>query len=179
MEKDVLRKKYMIVRKEILDKKDKSFQICNKIIGTKEFKNANVVAVYSNNRNEVQTENIIKECFKLGKIVCLPKVLGDHLMSFYQFDFNEKLILSPFNIYEPQGLDEKLVDKNRIDLIIIPGICFDLKGARIGYGKGYYDYYLANTSIYKIGICFKEQLLTNEIIITNSHDIVMDKIITD
>lgn len=63
--------------------------------------------------------------------------------------------------------------------MIVPGICFDQKGGRIGYGKGFYDNYLKDISPYKIGICFKEQLLINELIKLSENDIKMNEIITN
>ena len=53
-----------------------------------------------------------------------------------------------------------------IDLMIVPGVSFSLSGARLGYGQGFYDYYLENTNIYKIGICFKEQICNNLVVDT-------------
>ena len=67
--------------------------------------------------------------------------------------------------------------EGKIDLIIVPGICFDKANNRLGFGKGYYDKYLANKNIKKFGICFKEQLLDD--IPTDNNDIKMDLIITD
>ena len=55
--------------------------------------------------------------------------------------------------------NDKVTSNNCV--CIVPGICFDKNGYRIGYGKGYYDKYLSNKSIYKIGICFKECLIDN------------------
>lgn len=179
MEKEVLRKKYLKIRKKVENKEEKSYQIFNKVVKTKEFQKSRVVALYYNNSSEVRTSRIIEMGLELGKVICLPKVIDEHIMNFYQITSNEKLVLSSFNIYEPVGLEGKLIDKNNIDLIIVPGICFDQNRARIGYGNGYYDYYLSDSSIYKIGICYREQLLTDEVIKTDDNDIFMDQIITD
>ena len=70
----------------------------------------------------------------------------------------ENLKKGSFDILEPTSND-KVTSNNCV--CIVPGICFDKNGYRIGYGKGYYDKYLSNKSIYKIGICFKECLIDN------------------
>ena len=61
--------------------------------------------------------------------------------------------------------------------MIIPGICFDKSKNRIGYGKGYYDKYLSNTNIKKIGLCYEEQI-TKEIK-SDKTDIRLDYLITE
>ena len=63
------------------------------------------------------------------------------------------------------------------DLIFIPGIAFDIKGYRLGMGKGHYDKYLAGHKAIKIGICRGTNLLTT--IYPESHDIKMNHIITE
>ena len=60
-------------------------------------------------------------------------------------------------------------------ICILPGICFDKKGNRIGYGKGYYDKYLKDKNIYKIGLCYKECIVNN--IKSDRFDIKVNKII--
>ena len=92
-------------------------------------------------------------------------------------DSVNKEIREYFNILEPNNYN--LVLKEDIELMIVPGICFDQKGGRIGYGKGFYDNYLNDISPYKIGICFKEQLLINELIKLSENDIKMNEIITN
>ena len=68
--------------------------------------------------------------------------------------------------------------KNDIDLVIVPGVCFDKEKNRIGFGKGYYDRFLQNANINTIGICFEEQIVENRIPITE-YDVKIKKIITD
>ena len=72
-----------------------------------------------------------------------------------------------------------LVNKIDIELMIIPGVCFDTFNNRIGFGKGYYDRYLHDCeSIYKLGICFNEQIICEEIQV-DEFDIKMNQIISD
>ena len=76
---------------------------------------------------------------------------------------------------EPISNEELKSYENSV--VIVPGLMFDKSGNRLGYGGGYYDRFLENKNIYKIGICFKE-FLVGELKSLN-HDIKMDLIITD
>ena len=66
---------------------------------------------------------------------------------------------------------------SNIDLIIVPGVSFDNFFNRLGFGMGYYDKYLSKSNIYKIGLCFSEQMVSS--LPTQKHDIKMDMIITE
>lgn len=58
-------------------------------------------------------------------------------------------------------------------------MCFDNEKNRLGFGKGYYDRYLENTKINKIGICFNEQILEKELLPIEHYDIKMNYVITE
>lgn len=173
MTKDELRKRYLLIRKNITNKDEKSLVITNKIINDNWFKKSKIIGLYMNLPNEVDTSMIIDYTLNLGKIVALPKVENNNL-KFYKIDSNSKYEKSNFNIYEP--ISNESIES--LDLIIIPGVCFDRNNNRIGFGKGYYDRYLYNKNIKKIGICFEEQI-TNDIIDIDEYDIKIDKVISD
>jgi len=176
MDKQTIRKKYLEIRKNINNKELKSSVIFNQIINAKEYQNAKVIAMYKNLKSEVSTDALIDYSLNVGKIIALPRVTNDSL-SFYKITNDSKLIKSNFGVQEPISNDNDYIYPDNIDLIIIPGVCFDKNKNRLGFGKGYYDKYLENTKIKRIGICFTEQLV-DEIPITEN-DIKMDLIITD
>lgn len=177
--KEKIRKEYILIRNNINNKKEKSNIIKSKVIAEEVYKKAKVIAIYKNLKSEVDTEEIIKHSFKYGKKIVLPKVENES-MNFYEIkSINETLIKSKFGVYEPEGLKEKIIEKEDIDLMIVPGICFDKKGNRLGFGKGYYDKYLENSKIYTIGICFRDQLIQKSTLPVNDKDIKMNKVITD
>ncbi len=176
MNKQELRTKYLKIRNSISNKERKSNIIFNKIINTKEYQNAKTIAIYKNLKSEVSTNKLIDYSLNIGKIIAIPRVENDNL-SFYKIDKNTKLIKSNFGILEPINDKTNYLPKEKIDSIIVPGICFDKEGNRLGFGKGYYDRYLMNTKMKKIGICFIEQLTDN--IQTEENDVKMDLIITD
>lgn len=180
MNKEELRKEFLIIRKNIQNKQEKSKSIHNKMMTLDEYKKSNAIAVYCSLPNEVDTYGFIQETLKLGKKVVVPKIIEDNVMEFYQINsLNDLVETSTFGIKEPRKIESNIVPKNKIDLAIIPGICFDEKRNRIGFGKGFYDRYLEKSlQIYKVGICFEEQV-SKEIINSDRYDIVMDVVVTD
>ena len=174
--KDNIREKYKQIRLNIINKKEKSSIIFNKLIMLDVYKNSKVIAIYKNLNSEVDTNNLIEYSLKNNKKVLLPRIVNDEIR-FYTIAADEELIKSNFGVYEPLENNNKLYSKNDINLIIIPGISFDKEKNRIGFGKGYYDKYLKNKNIYKIGLCFDEQIADK--LPCSENDIKMDIVITD
>lgn len=179
MNKDCLRLKYKNIRQHIQNKKSKESDIINNIVSTNFFKEANIIALYSSINSEVDTSNLFVECLRHHKTVCFPRCNDDKTMSFYKVRSISDLTLGHFNILEPIPLKENLIKPQDINLMIIPGLCFDKFKNRVGYGQGYYDRYLKNTSILKVALCFEDQLLTEDIIEASPNDIKVDFIITE
>lgn len=175
MNKEELRKEYKIIRDKIEDRDNKSKTILKNILSTKEYQRSKTIALYSSISSEVKTEELIRVSLKEKRVV-LPRINEDNTMNFYEIKSLEDLKTGKFNIKEPIK-ESKVVKKEDIDLIIIPGICFDLNKNRIGYGKGYYDRYLSNTKIKKIGICYEKQIVKE--IEANKTDIKLDYLITE
>ena len=85
-----------------------------------------------------------------NKVICYPKVVGNDL----EFYIPTKFELGSFNVLEPIG---SLIDKNDIDIIIVPLLFFDKYNNRVGYGKGYYDRYLKDYKGITIGVGYDFQ----------------------
>lgn len=151
-----------------------SEKIFNKLEQMNAFIEAKTIMAYWAMADEVQTSDFILKWAK-QKTFILPKVEGD-LLLLKEFKGIDSLIKGDgFGIYEPTGEDYNEIDK--IDLIIVPGIAFDIQNNRMGRGKAYYDKLLNKLSGIKIGVCFDFQLL--EIIPADEHDIKMDFVITN
>ena len=172
-----LRKNYIIKRNNIENKEVKSNIIINKIIENDLYKKSKVVALYKSLKSEVNTNKLIEYSINIGKIVVLPKVIGDNI-EFYKINsIKDKLIKSKFGVEEPIESEINFIKREKIDLMIVPGVCFDKEKNRMGFGKGCYDKYLENTNIKTIGICFDEQIVDK--LPTTPNDIKMYKVITD
>lgn len=171
MTKEELRKLLIEKRKEIINKKELSTRIVDNLINLDIYEKAKVIALYKSMNSEVDTNWLINESLK-NRIVLLPRIV-DNKMIFIMINNDTKYSKSNIGVMEPIG--EEYYGK--IDLIIVPGIAFDKDLNRLGFGMGYYDKYLGNKDIYKIGLCFSEQIV-NLVPVLN-HDIRMDMVITE
>ena len=174
VEKDEIRKKMLLIRRNILKKQELSKIICNKIIKLDIYQRSQVIALYKAMNDEVDIDYLIKYSLENKKTILLPRVCDDKLV-FYKIDYNTKYVRSHFGVLEP--IDDANIYLGPIDLIICPGVSFDIYNHRLGYGKGYYDRFLKDKNIYKIGVSFSEQIVP--LLPSNNLDIKMDLVITD
>jgi 5-formyltetrahydrofolate cyclo-ligase len=126
------------------------------IINSKEFLQAKVVGAYFALGSEVTTELIIERAKTVGKKIALPRVEEDNII-FYELSSIKFLIRGRFGIMEPPPYGHI----SDIDILVVPGIAFDKKGNRLGYGKGYYDRLLSGKRTFSIGLAYSFQLLEN------------------
>jgi len=177
-----------LLRKEVLHKRNsmshfeismKSKLIQQKLIESPVFNQSRSIGLYLAIGSEVQTWEIINYALDLGKTVLLPRIMSNDLRFYVvdQKDFEKNSFdVNRFGIKEPE-IDNKPADF--IDLLIIPGIVFDMYGFRIGYGYGYYDKYLTNNKFSKsIGLAYDCQLIKKTIPIL-PHDRKIDVLITE
>ena len=146
-----------------------------RLVATAEFTSAAVVGLYSPILNELFTEEISREALLQGKRVAYPRVAGQCL-EFVEVKDHAALVPGAFGILEPA--DCRVVPVATLDLIVVPGVAFDLQGGRLGYGKGFYDRVLHRRGAGRLaGLCFEFQLVDQ--LPTETHDILMDLVITE
>lgn len=133
---------------------------------------AQTVMLYWSLPDEVQTHSFVKKWYTTKRIV-LPLVVENHLELRVFSGIGCLVETPPFGILEPQLGQPASI--NEVEMVVVPGMAFDLKGNRMGRGKGYYDRLLAERSVYKVGVCYSFQLV--ESVPTDEFDILMDKII--
>jgi 5-formyltetrahydrofolate cyclo-ligase len=139
---------------------------------------ASIIGITISDFPEVETENIIKKLWGMGKTVVVPKcVPKDRTMTFYKIESFDQLETVYMHLQEPNPLVTTAVSSNDIDLLIVPGIVYDLSGFRIGYGGGYYDRYLAEFAGHTISLAFDFQVCS--FVERENYDIPVDKIITN
>ncbi len=133
------------------------------------------VLIYCAFKNEVETKSIIDYLVSHGREVYVPKCNID-LKEFVPVRITENNFrLNAYGIFEPT---DEIYAKKQIQCAIVPGVAFDMRGNRIGFGAGYYDkFFNKNPDVYKIGICYEFQLVDN--IPSEDYDIPMDVIITN
>lgn len=146
-QKKELRKEAKSYRKSLSesDRLDKSSAIISNLKALKEFQKAEVFLMYASLPDEVETLSLIREFTEDGKkqVYC-PVTQGDE-MEFYRISSVDDLKEGNFHVLEPEPLKERLLElqKDIHYCMLMPGLMFDKKGNRLGYGKGYYDKYLA------------------------------------
>jgi len=176
--KKELREKIMRLRnshcKKEKEKKDE--EIKRLLFSTKEFKFSKLVLFYYPIKDEVDTTKMIEESLKLGKRVFLPVTdVKNHKLIISEINTIDDLIEGAFGILEPKNTSP--VKINNIELVIVPGIAFDKRGYRIGYGMGYYDKLLNGFDKHTIGLAYDFQIVKK--IPNETHDIPVKKIITE
>jgi 5-formyltetrahydrofolate cyclo-ligase len=152
----------------------KSEAVCNRLKQSDEYKNSTILYIYMDFKNEVITRSIIEDAHKTGKKVAIPKIIGDE-MYFYYIKSVSNLQKGYFGILEPETTMPAM---DQDGIMIVPGVAFDEKGYRIGYGKGYYDRFLQKHKRFK-KIAFAFELQIVEEIPYDGYDVPMDLIITE
>lgn len=177
-DKKSLRAEYKAVRDSIdADiRKNQDAIIFQKVIELKEYKRANTIFVYVSFGSEVETKRIIERIISDGKYAVIPKCdTKSHTMHTFKIDSLSQLKKGAYGIEEPcEDCIEVL--KEHIDLVVVPGLCFDLKGNRLGYGGGYYDRFLADFKGFTVGLSYNECIA--DIVPADEYDCRLDLIIS-
>ncbi|HEX3036399.1 MAG TPA: 5-formyltetrahydrofolate cyclo-ligase [Thermodesulfobacteriota bacterium] len=135
-----------------------SEQIKENLLNLKLFGAAKTIALYYPVKNEVKTQGVFINAKESGKEIYFPRVEGGSLKFLRVCDLSE-LEPGKFGIPEPPR-DRKKIEIQDIELVVIPGVAFDLSGRRLGYGKGYYDRAISGVARKKrIGLAYSFQLL--------------------
>jgi 5-formyltetrahydrofolate cyclo-ligase len=156
--------------------------ICDKFSGLPEFDTAKCVLAYIDVRTEVRTRDYLLSLLASGKRVAVPYCV-DHELELFELASMDELAVGMYKILEPRpelrDQPAKQIDVREVDLVMVPGVAFDRRGARMGHGFGYYDKLLehARSDAPLVALAFECQLFPE--IPTQSHDIFMDKIITE
>ena len=153
-----------------------SSQIQKAFLGLPEFLLADCLALYSPIRNEVFTEGVFREALGKGKTTAYPRVRQGGLEFIKVTDLKD-MVAGAFGIPEPVGSVN--IPVSALDLLVVPGVAFDMAGHRLGYGKGYYDRALRDPRkrCILIGFGFEQQLI--ELLPVEAHDIRMDLLVTE
>jgi len=141
------------------------------------WKKAAVILFFAPLPEEPDIWPLAADALEAKKIIALPKFIPerDHYAGCEIQNFSSDVQAGQFGIREPKA-DCAEIPSSGFDLILVPGVAFDLHGNRLGRGKGFYDRLLSQFRGIKCGIAFDEQI-ENEIP-TGAHDVRMDFILT-
>ena len=125
---------------------------------------------------EPETEILVRTLTARGKRVGLPRMLPGRGMEVRGYASDRPLVPAAFGLLEP---DEQapLLERAAIDLILVPGLCYDREGYRLGFGGGYYDRWLAGCSGWKVGLC--RAALLQDRLPRGPYDIPVDLVVTE
>lgn len=146
-----------------------------KLLSLESVARAGCIMAFYSYRNEPQMLEFMRECIIRGKRIALPCVTGEGKMVAVGYNPDTEMRNNVYGIPEPI-IDNK-TKLEQPDIVIVPGIAFDVRLNRIGFGGGYYDRFLEGTDAYKIGACFDYQII--EDIDAENHDVPMDIIVTE
>lgn len=154
-------------------------QIHETLFNSKLWNEAKLIGITLSSCPEWDTYEIIKKALQENKKVCIPDTdEKTNTMNFYLINSLEDVNLGNYNLYEPIDKSiEKYCHKSIIDLMIVPGIVFDEKGYRIGFGGGYFDRYLESFTNNTVSLLAEFQIIKQ--IPTNRFDISVNYIITE
>lgn len=152
-----------------------SLRICEKIVALPEYIRAKRVLCYAAMPDEVQTKGILWAIAHSGRELYLPVTRRGGRMDAVRVTQDTVLEPDSYGIETPVSGDA--LPPEALDLALVPGIAFDRSGNRLGFGKGYFDRFLARCRCPAIGLAYELQLV--DTIETVAHDVPMDKIVTE
>jgi 5-formyltetrahydrofolate cyclo-ligase len=152
-----------------------------RLVELEAFRAASGVMLYLPVRNEVDATPAVTRCLNEGKTLMLPRMdyAGGRIVAHRVSDPATQLVLGRMDLVEPDPAKTAVAPPGQIDLIVVPGLAFDRGGNRIGWGRGYYDAFLASLDgrAKLVGLAYGFQVV--EAIEHDGHDMPMDFVVTE
>ena len=182
-DKKELRKHFMTLRAAIpVDERARIDEaIARNVLELPEYQSAETLLPYLSFGSEIDTRRIIQDAWDAGKTVALPLCTpGTHDMTWHSVDSLEGLVRSKIGVEEPPYDLATEIDPLAADaaLAIVPGLTFDARGYRLGYGGGFYDVFLSHFKGHTVGLCRHAQL-SDHVEALDAHDIPVHIVVTE
>lgn len=175
--KSALREQMLNMRKELSDEEValSSKVITDKVLKLPDYNDAKTILAYYPFKNEIDTRMIINDALNKGKRVGLPVTDDDGNMAFYEIWDISEVAPGRFGVMEP---NKDILVEDPEAFMIVPGVAFDMRKNRIGFGAGFYDKYLAEYSdIHTCALAYDFQVI--DAFETEEHDRPVDIIYTE
>lgn len=171
----------MIAQREELSHEERNQaarMVCQWITEHAAFKRGRTILFYMPFRGEMDVRPAMEAAWKRDKCVVLPRAEPhSKSMTFWRIDHFLQLETGAYGIQEPLEREEARIEADELDLIIVPGVAFDPKGYRLGYGGGYYDRFFANNKkAFRLGVGYPFQLVST--VYPEKHDQPLHGLIT-
>lgn len=140
--KRAIRREMLEARRALSDSERaaRSEAVCRNVAALSEYAQARSILFYMPIRGEVDVTPLLAEALRRGKRCALPRCAeGRSLRLFTVTDLGRDVAPGTWGIPEPAGAGAVECTNERFSVILVPGVAFDRRGARIGYGAGYYD----------------------------------------
>lgn len=137
------------------------------------------IACYLSLPAELAMADFIAACHRRGTRVCVPAWhAADKTYRLVRCAPDEPLVSGPFQVLEPA--QQQPVPPAAVQAVVLPGLAFDRRGGRLGYGGGHYDRLLAACApdVLKIGVCCAWQVVDDDLPLTE-HDVRVNLLVTD
>lgn len=181
--KSIIRQQAHENRRQQENKDELSDVIVEKFMALPEYARSKTVMFYVDVRAEVRTRQALPKAIQSGKRIVVPWCNEHGLLELFLLEDMSELSVGMYKILEPRvdlrDVGAKQIPVDELDLIMVPGVAFDRRGGRTGHGKGYYDKLLehARRDAPLVALAFECQMFPE--IPMQSHDIFMDKVITE
>lgn len=139
-------------------------------------KDAARILLFYGTGTELETAPLLPALWAMGKEVYLPRCLPQRKMEAKLVTPDCRMEYSAFGILEPAP-ECPAIEKEKLDLILVPAVCYDRLGYRLGQGGGYYDRYLADYQGKTIGLC--RVRLLQERLPREAHDVPVELVLTE
>ena len=159
------------------EKKELDRAIVEQIVASEEYRRATTLLLYAPHGSEINLLPLVRRARQDGKQIAFPKCDTETTtMRFYILEPDTRLVEGAYGIHEPpEGAPLCTPDENT--LCILPGLTFDPHGGRLGYGKGYYDRFLADFKGVAVGAVY-QSLVVKEVP-TEAHDFPVTMFFTE
>lgn len=155
-----------------------SENIKNTLIKEDVYRQAKVIGITMSRFPEVDTIPIIQAAWADGKQVAVPKCIrSTREMDFRIINHFDELETVYMDLLEPIVEKTMSIQKEQIDLQIVPGVVFSKQGYRIGFGVGYYDRYMKDYEGASLSLAFSYQM--NDDVPVEPHDIPVQRILVE
>lgn len=152
--------------------------LTKQVLGLAEYQACQTLFIFVSSGIECDTSKIIGDAFQSGKKVAVPRCADKSgKMDFYYIRSTDDLSPGTFSLLEPDPDKCERVTDFSSGLCIVPGLCFDLEGYRVGFGKGYYDRFLDEFGGTTAGICYSKYTLKQ--LPRGAHDRHTDILVTE
>lgn len=156
-------------------REERAERVVDRFLDLPEVRRARTIMLFSSFGSEVPTRSLIERLRAQGVVVALPRIEGTALVP-VAYAPGDPTTTTPFGAEEP--VSDARLDPSSIDVVGVPGVAFDRRGRRIGYGGGFYDRFLRGLPAFTVGLVFGLQVL-DEDLPAGRFDLPVDAIVTE